>query len=98
MRAHDMFTGHGVMSLRKSGLLAIRSVAGVCRRMACHIGGVAAKIRSEGLRRPARFSPMILMVSGKLNIHPIAASAPAGRDPARGHREITAAAKPISTI
>ena len=34
--AQDMFTGHGVRSARKSGLLAMRAAGAACRRAAAH--------------------------------------------------------------
>src|SRR5262249_50777049 len=70
-KAQEIFTGHGVRSFRKSGLLAMRAAGAAWRRAAAHKSGVWTNIlASGGCRGERMLSCIVWMKSGTLSVRP----------------------------
>ena len=79
--AQDMFTGHGVRSARKRGLLATRDAAPAYWRAADHKSGVSANtLASGGLGDATTLSRIVKIKSGRPS-EPAECSGDGGRAP-----------------
>ena len=77
--AQDMFTGHGVRSARKRGLLAMRAAGPAYRRAADHKSGASANtLASGGWGEATTLSRIVKMKSGTLSASPPSAAAMIG--------------------